>query len=963
MAISVGAIALDEAQQSVALHGDGPMLVLAGPGTGKTRVGVERIVRLIERGLATPEQILFLAYNRKAAEEARRRLEMRLPGFPFERTILTFHSFALSLRNEFRQFAGLPAAALLTEDAERWELMEQALQQVAPSHLHLPSRPTTNVRTLLRLGSRCRQELVTPEQLEEWARQQLADLAPGLERDEASLYLEAAQTIAVFEQLKAARGLIEFDDALVDALAIVHGSSIRDALRERYRYVTVDEFQDTNLVQLRLLDELVPANGNLLVVADDDQSIYKFRGASRANLERFRARHDARVEVTLGRNYRSTSQIVAASAALIATAAGREDKPLQSVIGPGPAVTEVHARTAEDETQEIARRIAGVRSIDPDASQAVLARTNDQLLGVARGLAALGVPYRFSGGGDFFRADEIKDIRALLEAAADPNHCVHVLRLLRLPPYGVSPETRLALLQELRARGGHIVGVLADPAPLVLDDADASGVRRLLDDISALATLALHASPSAVLHEALARSAFVGAVADTGRAQEVAARLRRLVRLCEQFEAGHPDALVADLIGYLDLADAAGFREEHAEEEELAGIVLLSTAHSAKGLEFTYVYVIQLAENHFPLRERSEFLDVPAELVDEEITGDGHFEDEERRLLYVALTRAIRHLTLSRADHYGAGARQTPPSRFLLPIEIALGTDLERAEAPSAQIQATATSPTAWRRHVPEVLTFGQIDTYGNCPRQYAYRYVYRLPERPTREKAFGDLIHAVLQRAGERRIAGDVVTAADLQAMLDETWNTTRSIDKRAHSDLLPAAQAALARYAADSAWTGAELVEVEASLTLNLDPFTLRLRADRLEATPGGSRIVDTKTGRPPRDPASLRSDLQAGLYALALEQRDHALPTDLATHFVGDQLAVIAINKDADQLERDRRKAWAIARAIADSHSSGQFPARPSEWNCGNCSFRPVCDEGRRFLASQASVGDEPGQPTQR
>jgi superfamily I DNA/RNA helicase len=236
MAIGVGAIALDDAQQSVALHGDGPMLVLAGPGTGKTRVGVERIVRLIERGLATPEQILFLAYNRKAAEEARRRLEMRLPGFPFERTILTFHSFALSLRNEFRQFAGLPAAALLTEDAERWELMEQALRQVAPSHLHLPSRPTTNVRTLLRLASRCRQELVTPTQLEEWARGQLADLPPGLERDEAALYVEAAQTIAAYEEVKTARGLIEFDDALVDTLTIVHDSAaIRDALRERYR--------------------------------------------------------------------------------------------------------------------------------------------------------------------------------------------------------------------------------------------------------------------------------------------------------------------------------------------------------------------------------------------------------------------------------------------------------------------------------------------------------------------------------------------------------------------------------------------------------------------------------------------------------------------------------------------------------------------------------------------------------
>lgn len=893
MAVSEGSVTLDDAQERVASHTDGPMLVLAGPGTGKTRVGVERLVRLIDRGVASPDEILFLAYNRRAAEEARQRLERRLPGFPFDRTILTFHSFALSLRNEFRHLAALPAAALLAEEAERWELMGQALQEVAPAHLYPPSRPNSNVRALLRLGQRCAQELVTPAGLERWARLRVATLPPGQQRDETVLYIEAAQVIAAYERLKATRGVIEFDDALVDALRVVRDSAaIKESLRTRYRYVTVDEFQDTNLVQLRLLEELVPANGNLLVVADDDQSIYKFRGASQTNLQRFRARHDKRVEVRLGRNYRSTEPIVIAATGLISAASSREEKPFASVRGDGPAVELVVARTGDDENQEIARRIAAVRAAKPLSSQAVLARTNDQLLGVARELAARGVAYRFSGGGDFFRTDEVKDVRALLEGAADPAHCVQVLRLLRLPPYAVSRAARVALLQEWRARGGHIVDVLTDPAPLVLDAADAAGVSRLLADLDELSALALHASPSAVLHQVLARTGFVGALENTTRAREVAARLRRLVRLCEQFDASHTDALLPDFVAYLATADAAGFREEHEDDAETDPTVLLSTAHSAKGLEFAHVYVIQLAENHFPLRERAEFLEVPAELVEEDIIGDGHFEEEERRLLYVAATRASDHLTLSRAEHYGAGSRKAPPSQFLEPMETALGAQLMRTEAAQALTVTTSAAATGdWRHHVPESLTFGQIDTYGNCPRQYAYRYVFRLPERPSREKAFGDLIHAVLQRAGERRLRGEAITGSDFMTMLEEEWKTTRTLDKRAHGDLLAAAAAALERYALDPAWTGADLREVEAPLTLRLDPFSLRLRADRIEGVAGteGVRIVDTKTGRP-KDAAALRSDLQAGLYALAIEQRDGALPTALATHFVGDQLAVV-------------------------------------------------------------------------
>jgi RecB family exonuclease len=605
----------------------------------------------------------------------------------------------------------------------------------------------------------------------------------------------------------------------------------------------------------------------------------------------------------------------------------------------------VHARSVEDEEHEVAELIVAVRARDANSSQAVLARTNEQLLGVGRQLAARGVPYRFSGGGDFFRTGEVKDVRALLEAAADVTRCIHLVRLLRLPAYAVSPRGRLALLEEQRARGGHLIDVLRDPSPLELAHADADAIEALARDVEALAALALSAAPSAVLHEALMRSEYVGALdADAGTSQ-VAARLRRLVHLCQQFEAGRPGASTESFVAYLALADEAGFRDQHEDDPGAHPSVLLSTAHSAKGLEFGHVYVIQLAQDRFPLRERHGFLHLPADLVDEELAAGASSTDEEARLLYVALTRSIDELTVSRADSYGTGRRRAEASVFLGPITAALGAGLSRVEARIAPpVPARAPAVTTPARTAPTEFTFGQLDTYGTCPRQYAYRYFYRLPERSTREKALGDLIHAVLQRAGARRIAGENVGAADLLVLLDEVWSAERSIDKRAHGDLLAVAGEALTRYANDPAWSNAVIRSVEEPLTLLIEPFTLRLRADRIETLTGGSKIVDTKTGRP-RTPEQLRSDLQSGLYAMAMRQRDGRLPVELEQHFVGDQLAVVPVVKDAEQLERDTRKAWAIATKIAESHVSGDFPVRPSAWNCGHCSFRPVCDEGRR------------------
>ena len=348
---------LDEAQRRAVEHGDGPCLVLAGPGSGKTRVIVERFLRLLHAG-TPPERLLVLTYTRKAAAEMRDRVERVHGPFEGEPPLLNYHSFAQRVLRRWGWRLGISPAFRIADDAERWLVVDRILAELRPTTLYNPLRSHDLVDAILDLIEKAKQELVSPEAYADWAEARLAGATGGLERELLIRHRECAAVYRRLEAIFVERAVLDHDDTILFAERLLREhDDVREAVAGAIDHVMVDEYQDTNYAQARLVEALAGERGNILVVADDDQSIYKFRGASLANLDRFARIYPRHERVILDRNYRSHQEIVEASRAIIGAAppGSRIEKHLVADRGTGGTVQVWRAADERGEVVEVAR--------------------------------------------------------------------------------------------------------------------------------------------------------------------------------------------------------------------------------------------------------------------------------------------------------------------------------------------------------------------------------------------------------------------------------------------------------------------------------------------------------------------------------------------------------------------------------------------------------------------------------
>jgi DNA helicase-2/ATP-dependent DNA helicase PcrA len=941
--------ALNAEQRRVVEHDDGPLLVLAGPGSGKTRVLVERFVRLVGEKRARSSEILALAYNSDAAAEMARRVTERLGVGDY--AIATFHAFAKRALEELGWMVGVPSSMrLLGNDVEKWQRLDEVLSELRPPFFYSPTRPRREIKQLLGFIARAKQESVPPERIAAWAERQRTGTGDARDQ-EAQLYVQAASVYDALETRYARDGVVDYEDLILKlAAALRDSAALREVLSARYRYVMVDEFQDTDHSQSLVLERLVAPPHNLVVVADDDQSIYRFRGASLANVVRFQRLFPDAPRYELGANYRCPPPIVEASAAFVALYAPREAKRLSSAKAQGPKICIATASDLLSEAAWIAaecRRLVFDKHVPP-TEVAVLARAKYQLEPIAQALSNVGLPYDLRGGGDFFSRDEVKDLLALLRAAVDPTDDLALIRLWRLARYRLSGPSRARMWAALRQTGRHVIDATDEDLLVLADDTERERfVSLLIVDVLEFAANAHALDVQSLVASMLHRTEHVGVLArDTTLDRlQAAANLRQFIDLVATFAGDHPGASVAALLGFLELAADAGVGEAEGSAD-LDGI-RLSSAHSAKGLEFRHVFIASAADRRFPVSARARALEVPTQLVEEDL-GAANPYDEERRLFYVAMTRASESLAISYAESYYEGARAaSQPSRFIADL---------RATSPGLLVELTA-DPVVLppvRARVPptlrprdEPLTITQLLAFSDCPRQFQYAYEVRLPRQPTRATLVGTLIHSVLEQASVRRINGHDVSEVDFHEFLEAAWQTQR-FDKLAWADLKDEATRMLDSYVGGDAWRDATILEAEREFSVELVGFAFHGRFDRVERRHGRLLVIDYKTGRT-ATAEDLRSDRQFGFYRLAAERVYSTMEIDLEAHYLasGD---VVAVEKDAEQLDRDSKWVYAVSRGITDARRRNEFITRPSDFTCPPCPFRIVCDEGREFLRAR-------------
>lgn len=940
-------VLLDPEQQAAVDHRHGPCLVLAGPGSGKTRVIVERFLALVEEGIPAHRQ-LVLTYTAKAASEMRERAEAVFGPFDGASPLTTFHAFARRVVREWGWLVGIPPTFRVGDPAERWLHLDAVLDDLRLATLWNPLRPHDLVGPLLDLFEKAKQQLVRPADYAAWADSRLAVVDDPTERALLVRHRECATAYAAYQERLRRHAVLDHDDCILVAwhLLAEHEAAQR-AVCGPLIQVMVDEFQDTNDAQARLLDVLVGAHGNVMVVADDDQSIYKFRGASRANIERFRRTYpDCRI-ITLRRNYRSTAPIVVACRALIdaAPAATRIAKDIVAVRDVGEPV---EVWCAPDERSEVAavarecRRLVDA-GIHP-RNIAWLFRRHADMPPAMLALQACGVPYQVHGGRGFFRQPEIKDVLALLAVVVDPDDSQALIRCLRLPAWSVSNAGRLAIVRACRDDDTPLVDRLLTESIAGVDEADAKAARDLARTVVDLHAASLDGDCRDILFDALERSRFLDGVADRPEIEriQVGANLNKLAELLDAFADWSDDLRLAAALRYLEVLRDRGAADEVAPIELAVDGVALMTAHSAKGLEWPIVVVSGCVDSRWPGSGGSGgLLQLPDDLVGDRPPPGETFVDEERRLLYVAATRAADRLILTWAKRYPRAAfTDQRRSRFLDVLETT--PEVVRRGVPFAPAASPARRTVAPETRLPRLrVSVHDLRDFAACPRRFEYARRYQLPPRPSVQRWYGTLVHSVLERAGRLRLQGEAVDAARLLALWEEAWAASGKGYRGTHPELREHGRETLSRYGTSPAWQEAHIVAVEDPFALTIADREVHGRFDRIDdRLDDVPVVVDYKTG-PPSTSDGLARDIQVRAYAVAMARRRTTDHVAVELHYL-QTAEVRRVDVEGGDLQRAENHLSAVTAEVGDAWRERSFPARPSTWRCRRCDYRTVCDE---------------------
>ena len=608
---------LNEPQREAVYHTDGPLLILAGAGSGKTRVLTHRIAYLIEGRNVNPWNILAITFTNKAAGEMRERVDS-LVGFGSESIwVSTFHSMCVRILRRFIDRLGYDNRFTIYDTDDQKTLMKEVCKKVAID------TKVFKERSLMSAISSAKNELILPDEFELNAGGDFAKL-------------KIAKVYREYEAQLKANNALDFDDLLVKTVQLLQTQpDVLENYQERFRYIMVDEYQDTNTVQFQLVRLLAGKYRNLCVVGDDDQSIYKFRGANIRNILDFEHEFSDACVIKLEQNYRSTGNILNAANRVIANNKGRKEKTLWTANGEGELVHLRQFDTGYDEADFIAEDIKKeVRAGASYNDHAVLYRTNAQSRLLEEKFVAMNVPYKIVGGVNFYARREIKDLLAYLKTIDNGMDDIAVRRIINVPKRGIGLTTINRIQESAAERGLGFYETLM--APELIPGIGRSAAK--LDSFAALIEyfkgLTGQMSITDLLREVIEKTGYMESL-DSEDKEDAQARKENIDELINKAaayeEAAEDRDEPATLSAFLEEVALVADIDSLDEEQDY---VVLMTLHSAKGLEFPHVYLAGMEDGLFPSYMT--------------ITSDDRDDlEEERRLCYVGITRAEQELTLT----------------------------------------------------------------------------------------------------------------------------------------------------------------------------------------------------------------------------------------------------------------------------------------------------------------------------
>lgn len=748
---------LNAEQKQAAIFGSGPLLIVAGAGTGKTTVITRRIAYLISQGLK-PDEILALTFTDKAASEMEERVDLLLPYGYYDLWISTFHAFCERILKQHALDIGISNDFKVLDTIQQKILIRKNLDAFNLDYYRPLGNPTKFIGELLKHFSKLKDEEITPENYLTYAQtlQLDSDNAEFADADETKRLLEIANAYHVYQKLLLDNNALDFGDLINYALKLLRSrKKILDFYRAKFKYILVDEFQDTNFAQYELVKLLAQPKNNLNVVGDDDQSIYKFRGASVSNILQFKKDFPDSSEITLTENYRSTQEILDMAYNFIQAnnpnrleAKLQINKKLRSNAKNKGQIAVISGQTGADEVDLVVKKILELKKADKEFTWndiAILVRANDQADAFISKFAALGLPYTFYANKGLYKKPIILDLVYYLRVLIDRHDSACLYRLLNMEPFALNPKDLADLLHFSHKKTISLFEAMQLAATI-------PGLKpETLKKIQALSGWIEKHSLMAAQKNAV--EVFISAVKDLQVARRIEQDtlenlenreiLEQFYRKIESFEAENADKSVKNFL------DQLNFEQEAGEEGRLnfdpnqgPESIKIMTIHSSKGLEFNHVFIVGMVHLRFPSTDRKDAIEIPQALVKEILPeGDIHLQ-EERRLFYVAMTRARRGLYFSYALDYG-GSRTRKPSQFLV--------DIGLVAAPEKSVEILRKEQSIARNYdpnlfLPNVFSYTQIADFLKCPMRYKYRHLLHLPLPGSASLSFGQTIHKTLE-------------------------------------------------------------------------------------------------------------------------------------------------------------------------------------------------------------------------
>jgi DNA helicase-2/ATP-dependent DNA helicase PcrA len=972
---------LNEAQRRAIMHGEGPLLVIAGAGTGKTRVITERIRHLLQSDDSlSGENILGLTFTNKAAGEMKARVVRATGERGKNVTLATFHAFCEGLLKE------AAPERLMIDKVDHWILLRRNLERLKLDKYRRLADPGQFLNDFVEFFSRCQDELVSCEDYQRYADGLAAHLEAERDALDEDTFKERAEEVALQQEI--ARAYRASEDLLREKKRVSFGSLItgavelletnaerRRTLQEKYRYILVDEFQDTNIAQLRLLELLAGDTKNIVAVGDNDQAIYRFRGASFGSfklfLERFAGWREGAdstpFRVSLVENYRSTPNILRVATQVIAQNTVSADFP-KKVLSANKEESEkirvVELETEHDEARWIVSELQRLHAAGRKWRDfAVLYRQHAHRDELVEELSRHKIPFVISKL-SILDHPLVKDVLAYLRLIATPFDDIACARVLAAPSWSLQPPDLVRLAERAKKEKKALYDMLQAPQGQLAFDSSHAALGQLVEFLS---------DHRKTLRRRTAREILADLLEWLEVAQRASAQDRkyvtRLTEFVKEWEPKSETRGLAEFVEYLGYYSQAGGTIS-LEDDFPGDAAQLMTVHGAKGLEFPQVFLLRINSKKFPATERSRVFEFPAALMKEGEPAEQFHIQEERRLFYVALTRAENRLTLTtltekkgkipvfiedllmdpavkRRDVH----QLSPKLPEVLPAAKKESSDADPQLFPASAEPAKIFSRIAdWALEfhppTPEPLTLSPsaVSGYRSCPQQFLFSRSWSLKEGPKAVLSFGSVMHTTIKRFVDQLRKGVRLPFEEVARIFETEWTSAGFEDDYQESGYKKDGLEQLRAFHASTLEAPPQILEQEKSFELPLENnVTIIGRMDQVNSLGRKDvEIIDYKTGKPKRD-ADAKKDLQLSLYALAAKEIFEWNPVRLVFHYLQNNQIQVTV-RDAKQLD----EAQKIVQEAAADIRAGEFPPKPG-FVCRSCAYKPICPAHEEALSN--------------